>query len=121
MEERPKLVSGPEIHRFTSSQLIRKTHQNREDGRTNVFRKNPAVTAAFISFRVQGRREIVGSYSPGKKWTQNPSRGPDSVQKLGTDLGAELERYVPDNRIILARNFMSLFCCEPKSAKCGGS
>jgi hypothetical protein len=86
-----------------------------------VFRKNPAFTAAFISFRVQGRREIVVSYNSGKKWTQNPSSGLRYVQKLQTDLGAELESYVPDNRIILAQNFMSLFCCEPKSAKCGGS
>jgi hypothetical protein len=32
-----------------------------------VFCKNPAVTAAFISFRAQERKAIVGSYNSGKK------------------------------------------------------
>jgi len=61
----------------------------------------------------------VCSYISGKKWTQNPSSGPGSEQKLQTDLGDELESCVLDNRIILSQNFMSLFCSESKAAKCG--
>jgi len=50
-----------------------------------------------------------------------PLHGSCAVQKLEPDSELKLRECVSDNGMILAENFLPLFCFLPKSAKCGES